>query len=263
MSEEFDGPSIVGVEEVKPPVAVPTIVNEDTTLMALIGRSASDPTMDVAKLERLMDLYERIGARRAEQQFNEAMQLAQRDIQPVFRNAGNETTRSRYATLEAVLAMVGPVIYKHGLSMSFGTDQSPLEGHYRVTCTLSHIGGHSREYHADVPSDGVGMKGTQNKTPTHAFGSTMAYGRRYLILLIFNVATTDDNDGNSASSMKTISEAQRDALHILADDVKADKRKFCEFFGIGSFSELPVHQYTRAIQMLQAKARGKAEAGHA
>jgi hypothetical protein len=35
-----------------------------------------------------------------------------------------------------------------------------------------------------------------NKTQVHALGSTSSYARRYLVCMIFNVTTEDDNDGN-------------------------------------------------------------------
>jgi hypothetical protein len=41
------------------------------------------------------------------------------------------------------------------------------------------------------------MRGSPNKTAIHGFGSAMSYGRRYLLLLIFNLAMRhEDNDGN-------------------------------------------------------------------
>ena len=41
--------------------------------------------------------------------------------------------------------------------------------------------------------------GTVNKTKIHASGSTLSYGRRYLLKLIFNLTTVDelDDDGQS------------------------------------------------------------------
>jgi hypothetical protein len=50
----------------------------------------------------------------------------------------------------------------------------------------------------------TGPKGNQNKTATHGFGSTMSYGRRYLICLIFNITlTNEDQDGNQPGEQVT------------------------------------------------------------
>ncbi len=243
---------IATVTEVLPPSIDPV------TLMQIISRAASDPATDVDKFERLTALYERLAARQAEQQFNQAMRDAQAEIKPVFRNRPNEQTRSRYADLQAVSEAIDPIVTRHGFSQSFGTDQSPLEGHYRVTCKLAHVGGHSRDYFGDVPSDTVGMKGTANKTATHGFGSSMSYGRRYLKLMIWDVATTDDDDGNMAGG-QTISPAQIDALTILADQVKADVTAFCAYLNVESIASIPVRDYKKAEAALQAKARQTAK----
>jgi hypothetical protein len=85
--------------------------------------------------------------------------------------------------LEAVSDAIDPVFRRHGFSRRSGPRTARYAGHYRVTCRLSHIGGHHRDYQADVPADTVGIKGNQNKTATHGFGSALSYGRRYLKLL--------------------------------------------------------------------------------
>jgi hypothetical protein len=173
------------------------IVREEPTeaqsLVQVIARAASDPTVDVAKMERLLAMHERITGLNAEKQFNEAMRAAQEEMPNVVRDAVNESTRSRYARLETVSKRMDPVIAKHGFSMSFGTADCPRPDRERITCVLSHVGGHSRTYQADVPLDMLGMKGQPNKTATHAFGSTMSYGRRYLKLMIFDVTLANED----------------------------------------------------------------------
>ncbi len=246
---------IATAEEVS---ALPAPISDTAALMQVISKAASDPNLDISRLEKLSDLYERLTARQAEQQFNQAMLDAQVEIKPVFRNRKNDQTKSRYADLQAVSEAIDPIVTRHGFSQSFGTDQSPLEGHYRVTCKLAHIGGHSRDYFGDVPSDTVGMKGTANKTATHGFGSSMSYGRRYLKLMIWDVATTDDDDGNMAGA-QTISSAQIDTLTILADQVKADVTAFCAYLKVESIASIPVRDYKKAEAALQAKARQTAK----
>jgi hypothetical protein len=221
-------------------------------ILAVIERAARDPNTDVEKMERLFAMHERVLARTAEQQFNEAMVAAQRDMPQIKRGGKNETTRSTYAELDALSEAMSPIIAKHGFAMSYGTDVSPLEGHYRITCEVSHAGGHSKPYFADVPADLTGMKGTQNKTNTHAFGSTLSYGRRYLKMLIFDVATTDD-DGRAASSGERIDDSQIVTLQGLANAGNADMVKFCRYFKISSLPELPAREFANAFALLSRK----------
>jgi hypothetical protein len=64
---------------------------------------------------------------------------------------------------------------------------------------VTHRDGYAREYHIDMPADGKGAKGGDVMTKTHAVGSAVSYGMRYLLKMIFNVAVgEDDDDGNTA-----------------------------------------------------------------
>lgn len=227
--------------------AAPPAVN----MLEVISRAAADPAVNVEKLERLMALHERVTAQRAEAEFNASMQACQAEMPQIVRDAYNEQTKSKYARLETVSKLMAPVITKHGFALSYGTDVSPVENCHRVVCDVSHICGHTRRYFADVPADGVGMKGNANKTATHAFGSTLSYGRRYLKLMIFDVATTDD-DGNAAGSNDdAISEDQLIELRDMIDHVEADLVKFCRFLGVTALADLPAKRFGAAMQALK------------
>lgn len=201
-------------------------------VLSMIERVATDPNADVDKLERMLAMQERILDREAEAAFNVAMQEAQEEMPRIMRDAKNDSTHSTYARLETIMAKINPVITKRGFSMSFGTADSPLERHYRIVCTVSHTAGHSREYHADVPADMTGMKGNQNKTATHGFGSTMSYGRRYLTLLIFNIAlTNEDDDGNRAGATPISDETKEEIIELLKETNTDIKKALEAFYG--------------------------------
>lgn len=221
-------------------------------ILNVIARAASDPNTDVDKLERLLAMQERVLARAAEQAFNAALLAAQDEIRPIYRNRKNQSTNSTYADLEAVADAIDPIFRSHGFSSSFGTADCPLPGHYRVTCRLSHTGGHSRDYPADVPADTLGVKGTANKTATHGFGSALSYGRRYLKLLIADVPTTDD-DGYAAGNGDPVNKEQVTTLNGLADAVGADKQKLCGYLKVPDLPHLPALRYTEAVNLLTQK----------
>lgn len=221
-------------------------------ILNVIARAAADPNTDVDKLERLLAMQERVLEREAEQAFNAALREAQDEIQPIVRNKTNSSTSSTYADLERVSDSIDPVLRRHGFSSSFGTADCPLPGHYRVTCRLSHVGGHHRDYQADVPADTAGVKGTPTKTATHGFGSALSYGRRYLKLLIADVATTDD-DGRAASNGGPINKEQLAVLNGLADAVGADKIAFCRYAKVDDLTQLPAREYNQAVHVLSQK----------
>lgn len=169
-----------------------------SNILDVISRAAKDPSVDVEKMERLMAMQERVLARQAEMAFHTSMQAAQRAMPTVPKDGANPQTNSKFSKLETLYKKCVPVITDHGFSVSFGTADCPLPGHFRVVARVSHTAGHSERYQADVPSDHLGPKGLPNKTLTHGFGSSMSYARRYLMMLIFNVNTGDDNDGNGS-----------------------------------------------------------------
>jgi hypothetical protein len=225
---------------------------EGASILSIIARAASDPNVDVDKLERLLAMQERVLGREAEQAFNAALREAQDEIGPILRNKTNSSTNSKYADLEKVSEAIDPVFRRHGFSQSFGTADCPMAGHYRVTCRLSHVGGHCRDYQADVPADTAGIKGTANKTATHGFGSALSYGRRYLKLLIADVPTTDD-DGRSAGGGGPINKEQVRTLNGLCEAVGADKIAFCRYLRVDALNELQAYGYDNAVSILTQK----------
>lgn len=173
-------------------------IADNAALMTAIAQAARDPNVDVDKMERLFAMHEKMQARQAEEAFSEAMKVAQSEMPVVVKDKHNSQTSSDYATLDAINKAITPVYTRQGFSLTFDTEDSPLEGHVRVVCRVLHSGGHSKAYRYDQPMDSAGIGGKVNKTPTHARGSAITYGRRYLVLMIFNLSTGYDDDGNSA-----------------------------------------------------------------
>jgi hypothetical protein len=166
--------------------------------LQMIERAARDPSIDIDKLDRLLLMRERENARVAEQAFNIALADAQTEMQPVNTDSDNPQTRSRYASYAALDRAVRPIYAGHGFALSFNTADAPGPEQARIVCDVSHVGGHTRRYHIDMPVDGKGAKGGDVMTKTHAMGSGISYGMRYLLRMIFNLAIDQDDDGNAA-----------------------------------------------------------------
>ncbi|MDQ5979564.1 MAG: hypothetical protein QG602_2539 [Verrucomicrobiota bacterium] len=226
------------------------------SIMAVISRAASDPTVNVDKLERLLGMYERITSKQAEQAFNDAMTAVQMEMRPIAADANNPQTRSKYASYLALDKVMRPIYTKHGLSLSFNTADGASDGYVRVTCEVAR-GGYSRIYHTDMPADGKGAKGGDVMTKTHAVGSAVTYGQRYLLKMIFNIAVGEDDDGNRAGAGPLISADQVADLQALLEEVKADKAKFLDWLNVASLQEIPVRHYAPAVKALNDKRRGK------
>jgi len=203
-----------------------TSTTEATSLLEAISRAASDPATDMDKMERLFAMHEKLVAHQAEVSFNVALAQAQSEIITVVKNKTNEHTRSRYADLDTIINAISPIYTSHGFSISFNTEDCATANVLRVLAVLSHSSGHSRQYKLDAPLDEAGSGGKVNKTRIQATGSTNSYARRYLICMIFNVTTADDNDGNGRITPTTgISEAltpqQREKVQKVASAMHA------------------------------------------
>jgi hypothetical protein len=188
----------------------PALVPNDPS--AMFERLARDPNASVDKIERLMAMVERAQARAAESAFNAAMSAAQSEMRPVAADASNPQTRSKYASYEALDLALRPIYTKHGFGLSFDTGDAPGPDVVRVLCYATHGGGHKHTYKLDMPADGKGAKGGDVMTKTHAVGSAMSYGMRYLLKMIFNVAVgEDDDDGNRAAGSQVRPEVKAPA----------------------------------------------------
>ena len=70
--------------------------------------------------------------------------------------------------------MVDPICRKHGLVLTFGMSDSPLDNHYRILCDVMHTSGHVKHYEADIGMDTAGPKGGGTKTGAQGSGSSIA-----------------------------------------------------------------------------------------
>lgn len=235
----------------------PTVLNPQSIMSAIVA-AAQNPDVDPDKMERMMALYERIEAKQAEAQFNVAMNACQKEMRRVQADATNPQTRSDYATYAALDRALRPVYTSHGLSLSFDTGEA-AEGYVRVKCYVAHEAGHSRTYKADMPADGLGAKGNAVMTKTHAAGSAMSYGMRYLLKLIFNVAIgEDDDDGNGAGEAPSPAITE-DQLATLRDMLEAKGKKeslFVDYLkkqkiNINHLGELPADKYQAAVGIVE------------
>lgn len=172
--------------------------SEVIAFLQMIERASKDPKINIDKLQRLLDMRQQEYARIAVVRYHEAMTACQAEMEPIRADCANDQTRSRYASLAAVIAVTRPIYTKHGFWLNFDTADSPKPDHVRVVCKVGHQGGHTEVHHIDMPVDGKGARGGDVMTKTHAMGSGVTYGRRYLYGMVFDLAVERDDDGNAA-----------------------------------------------------------------
>ena len=256
------GRKIVPINTPTAPAQAPA--SDMAAMMAMIERMMIDPAFDRERANQAFDFYQRVDAERrraesdlAKREFVAAFVEAQREMEPIAKDANNPQTKSRYASYDALDRALRPIYTKHGFSVSFDVGEGAPVDHVRVLCFVAHKGGHEKTYHLDMPADGKGAKGGDVMTKTHAMGSALTYGKRYLHGNVWNVAPTEkDDDGNAAGAKEEdglITSAQIDELIALADEVGADKARFCKFYGIDSLADIRQSQFEKAKAALNSK----------
>lgn len=163
----------------------------------MIEKVVMDASIDVLKLEKMLEMQEKIFDKNAKIEYNQAMADAQAEMNGIVAR-GEGDKGATYAKLEDIINAIKPIYTRHGFALCFGSGNGAPANHYRVECTVSHKGGHSEHFKQDLPIDMFSLSGKAIKIPIHAFGSTNSYGQRYIQKMIFNLAIQDeDNDGNN------------------------------------------------------------------
>jgi hypothetical protein len=171
-------------------------VIQDNSPASMI-RAAAEGKLDLDKLEKYLNMQKEFDATQAEKLFNSAFTKAQAEIEGVVKTKDNPHTKSKYADLGAVIESAKPVYTKHGFAIIFYEGEAKATDNVRVCADVLHEAGHKETYHYDIPLDGVGIQGNANMTKIHGKSSSVAYGRRYLMCMIWNIPTLD-NDGNGS-----------------------------------------------------------------
>lgn len=231
----------------------------------MVERLATNSDVDAEKLDKLVSIQERIMDRNAEQEFNAAMSRVQAKLPTVEKDANNLQTKSMYARHEAISRAIKPIYTAEGFSTSFSEGTPVKEGHIRVNGILRHSAGHSEPYSVELPPDDKGIKGSVNKTNLHAAGSTLTYGRRYLTLLMFDIATGDDTDGNLPKQPITQERAEeiQELLGGFSAGYQARFLKWAldkeELSGEETPADIPAHKAYEAVHYLK-RAKQNADA---
>ena len=162
---------------------------------------AIESNADLDKLEKVLELSERYEANEARKVFASEFAVVQAEIGAVVKTKKNPQTNSSYAGLDEVIGMAKPVYTKQGFSIIYYEGEAKLAEDVRLCADVLHKAGHQKTYHLDVPLGGVGIKGNVNMTKIHAKATSITYARRYLLCMIWNIPTQDD-DGNGGGGDK-------------------------------------------------------------
>lgn len=232
----------------------PVPASEASAIFQVIERAAMNPQVDIDKMERLIQMQERIMERNARAAYAAALADMQPNLPVIAERGGIKNgqgkVQSTYALWEDINDAIKPVLAKHGFALSFRTGQE--DGKIIVTGILSHREGHSEETTMHLPVDTSG-----SKNAVQAVGSSTSYGKRYTAQALLNLTSRgEDDDGHAGGDEPKITSDQVGDLQAMIDDVKADRAKFLAYMKVESLAAIPVSKYKSAVDALNAK-RGR------
>jgi hypothetical protein len=227
---------------------IPAAQSETAAVLSMIERAARDPSVDMDKMLKLMDMRERAEIKQSRKEFDEAVAAAKAQIPPITRNATGHNSK-KYADFAAIAKVVDPIIGLYGLSYRFRTAQTDR---ISVTCILSHKAGHSEETTLSGPADSSG-----NKNAIQAIGSTLTYLQRYSLVQMLGLAAAADDDGKAGTNGETITQKQADNLSDLIEAHGKNRAQFLKWAKVERFEDIPAAAYDACVKAIEHKAAAK------
>jgi hypothetical protein len=169
----------------------------------LLIQRAIDGKVDIESLRAIIEM------RNAEREYQTRAEYARRfsamqaDFVPVYKTAEakkpNGELLYKYAALEDVLAMVAPIMARHGFAVRWVEETGPA-GELRITCIISGWGHEERSF-VDIPI----AEATSFTNRAQQRGVATTYGKRYSLINALGIQIAgEDTDGavSIADSMR-------------------------------------------------------------
>lgn len=218
--------------------------NDSAALISVIERAATNPEVDIDKMERLLDMQERMLDRQAKAALNMSFKSAVSQIPAIEKAA--KAHNSSYAKLEHINKAVKPILEKNGLALTY---ELTFNGNcVNVKAVLLHEQGARIESQFEAEFDKSG-----SKNPVQARASSVTYGKRHAMCALLNITLFEEDDDGFAAFRETISDMQADTLEKALEGDKTRIKKFCEYYKISEISELPAKSYTDALTKAKRK----------
>jgi hypothetical protein len=238
-----------------PAELIPAQQSETFALIHMIERVARDPGVDIDKLERLMEMQQRMIERNARSAYAAALSAMQPELPAIIERGKIDIGRGKpqsYALWEDINDAIKPVLARHGFALSFRTGQE--EGKVVITGILSHKDGHSEQTIMHLPVDTSG-----SKNAVQAVGSSTSYGKRYTAGALLNLTSRgEDNDGNDASVPEAakaaappapgaITQDQADAIIELLESREVSRTAFLQWAKQKRIVDIPAEHFDSCI----------------
>lgn len=203
----------------------------------------------VSVMEKMMELKERMDDKAAERAFTAAFVALQSDL-PVIVASSTIQNRGKYERFEDLMHAVGPLLIKHGFTVSFSMDCN--DNRILETCHLKHVAGHSQ-------SNSFAVRAGKGDTDTQADCKAATTAKRYAFMNALNLVVRQDalqdESGDAAVIGAPISFEQVQTLRELVKDTGSDESKFLAFAQVARYEDIGTSVYPMLFSQLNRKPR--------
>lgn len=245
--------------------------SETAVTLQVLMQAARDPNVKPENLERYLAMHKELLADQRKEEFNAAMGRLQPRLPRIKKNGrieivdkqtGQVKQSTPFARYEDLDRVIRPLLFEEGFTgFSFTTEERTVAGGGIVVHgKLSHKCGHSEVSSMPVPLDTSGSKNN-----IQGMGSSLSYGKRYLVCAMLNIITEgEDTDGHQVTG--PIGEREVNMLIDLMKQAGMDpaaEAKFKTHMKVKALSDILLRDYPQAVYLLQAKVnqQKKAAAG--
>lgn len=236
-------------------------------MMGLIDKLATNPDVDVVKMQALLEMQLGIWDRMAKMAYSRDFSALSLVLPRIVKKGSVEYEREKgnkaagmqeafkFALLEHVDDVVRPLLPQYGFSISFTTRVREGGGLISVG-TLTHRDGHETVCELPLAIDTSG-----GKNNLQGMGSTASYGVRYghkILLNLIMVDEDDDGKGAGAEIIDTEKAAEidtklREKEKSLPEEKRAELRpRFLAHMGVDDIRKLKAKDYTSALTAIAA-----------
>lgn len=227
-------------------------------ILTIIANAAKDPTVDVGKLERLLEMQRSLMREQHEMEARQAIQRVCATMPRIkksgiidFNKAGERVDPKKqipYAKWENIQDAIRPIYEAEGFTLRHDTEPRQDGGGLICTAILTHENGTFFKASIPLPLDTSG--GKQN---IQGMGSSASYGQRYSTKLLFNLVFEGEDDDGKLAGVTFIEPSQVKEVQALIDETRTDAESFLEMIGHTNVESISKAELPIVLNMLFAK----------
>lgn len=206
---------------------------------------------NVAAIERMAALYERMEERNSERKFNAAFSLLQANMPQIVAESVIPS-RGKYQRFEDILRDIGQLLGKHGFSLGF--EQTADDKRVTVTCILRHDGGHSTRTPFSVRVSNKSDNATQDDCKASTTAKRNAMLQALNIVVRQDCLQSEDDPRNDGGYITT---KQAEELAHRLQMVNGNREAFLKLAQAESFDKIYSGNYEMLDKALIKKEGGK------